>query len=221
MDVLTDLAMAYYSVGQLDLAEKSMREVVSRSATGREEAKQFLDLLVLQRSPEDSVKARQLAESVLQARPDQVAARMLLGRVAEQEGDFAQALAMYQDVLKAYPAFAPAMKRAVLLASGVLEDDSIAYTYGMKAREYYPDDSELSLALGQVVYRRGDFKYAIQLLKEAAAAHPDDVNLLYHLGLAEYQSKELSAARKALTRAIELDPNHSLTAQARQALKSM
>jgi len=220
-DLLRDLGLAYYSMGRLAEAEQTTRKLANQTAVNREEARKFLELLARHRSLGDPDQAKQLAESVLQQEPGNAAALMVRGLVAEQAGNAAEALASYEAVMGMYPAFAPAMKRIAVLAAGDLKDDSKAYTYGIKAREYYPDDAELSKALGEVMYRRGDYGYARQLLKEASVKGEEDVDLIYYLGLAQYQTRDIQAARQTLTRALQLSPGHALAAQARQALDSM
>jgi len=83
-----------------------------------------------------------------------------------------------------------------VLSAEKLGDDSTAYELGRRAREALPADCRAGAALGKVYYRRGDFSYAVQLLKEGARQYAGDADLIYHLGLAQFQLKARAEASK-------------------------
>jgi len=79
----------------------------------------------------------------------------------------------------------------------------------------------LALAMGVIVYRRGDFARSIQLLKEGSGKQTHDGELYYYLGMAHYRLKELTQSKAALQRALVLSINDKLAGEARRVLTEL
>jgi Flp pilus assembly protein TadD len=76
----------------------------------------------------------------------------------------------------------------------------------MKARANYPNDTELTRALGVLAYRRADYNRAAQLLQESSQTLTNDGELYYFLGMAHYQLKRLPQQTKTeLQKALALN----------------
>ena len=73
--------------------------------------------------------------------------------------------------------------------------------------------------IGWVSYRQGDYRTAISLSEEAAAALPDQAEVRYHLGMGYISTSQLGRASEQLKKALELAPNGELAEQIRTALK--
>ena len=97
-------------------------------------------------------------------------------------------------------------------------DVSKAYELALKARQLYPDDAEITKALGILSYRRDLYPRSADLLKEAAAKRRDDPELLYYLGQAYRQLKQWSDCKGTLERALALNLSAILADEAKRAL---
>ena len=73
--------------------------------------------------------------------------------------------------------------------------------------------------LGWASYRQGDYKTAVSLSEEAAAALPDQAVIKYHLGMGYISIREFGKASEQLQKALDLKPNSELAEQIRSALK--
>ena len=69
--------------------------------------------------------------------------------------------------------------------------------------------------LGWVNYRRGDFKAAVPLLEEAAAALPDLAVVHYHLGMGYVAVGQATRASEEFKKALTKAPNGELKKQLR------
>jgi tetratricopeptide (TPR) repeat protein len=217
-----DLAWALYSQGRIT----SSLQVMSRAADSGspsldiDAAKQFLRLVQRPDDPSAQDELIKLADSILDTDPDYVPAIMVRGAWQEKTGEYTLAAKSYDRVLEVFPDFVPAMKRLTVVYADHLNRDVEAYEFGMRARAVLGNDAELALALGKVVYRRGEMNYARSLLQQAMGHYPKDAEFLYYLGLIEFQSGSGEVGRRYLTQAMELNPNHRLAAEARAILAS-
>jgi len=75
--------------------------------------------------------------------------------------------------------------------------------------------------LGIVVFRRGDFARAVELLKESARKKAQDADLRFYLGMAHLQLKQKTEARQALNQALEMKLDAPLAESARKALTEL
>ena len=108
------------------------------------------------------------------------------------------------------PAFRQAVNEALLAtfqgfkgcASVTVDDRQVAVTWS-------PDSSAgetlLDIAISHL--RRGRTAHGVQLLEFLLTRDPDDVNVLYNLGLALSEARRLAEAEDHLTRAVELTPD--------------
>jgi predicted Zn-dependent protease len=81
-----------------------------------------------------------------------------------------------------------------------------------------PDDPHVSDTLGWILYKRGVYQRAADLLKESAAKLPDQPVVQYHLGLASLKAGDKEGGRKALTAAINSPVTFAGKDEARKAL---
>ena len=94
-----------------------------------------------------------------------------------QRGESEAAAAIYSEVLRRFPDFAPAQKRLASLYAADPEKRDQAYDLVMKARKALPDDPELAQILAELSYQRKEFAYAAQLLRESSEKRPLDAKL--------------------------------------------
>jgi Tfp pilus assembly protein PilF len=222
-DVLFDYAQAAYSVGRVSDAETAMNQAVqAKAAFPRvDEAKRFLDLLVLSANPSAAVAAMSKVEQALKSDPTNVPALMVTAAVAEQKPDVAAAKQTYERILTRYPGFSPAQKRLAILYSSNPADNQKALESATKARQAFPDDTELAKAFGIIEYRQGDYARAASLLQESAGKRASDSELMYYLGMAQLQLNKPAEGKQTLQRALELGLKDELAAEARKNLAKL
>jgi len=220
-DVQYDLAWSFYSQGRMDDAQQAMQGAVPTLKGERlDDAKVFLAMLAAAKTPSAATAAT--ATQLLSTNADYVPAMMVAGAQAEQQGKADAAVQLYSKALGRYPAFAPAARKLVILYSkGTGAEDQKAYDLAVKSRAMFPDDTELTRALGVLAYRHGEFSRAAQLLQESSQTLTNDGELYYYLGMAQYQLKHLPQSKTALQRALTLNITAKPAEDARKVLAEL
>jgi tetratricopeptide (TPR) repeat protein len=219
-DVQYDLAWSYYSMGRVSEAEKTMQNAAPALTAGRvEDAKQFLTLLAAAKNPTPAAAAQ--AAQILSTNANYVPALMVSAVEAQKQGKADDARSLYEKAIARYPAFALAMRNLAILYAQHPGDEQKAYDLGVKARAAFPDDTELARSMGMVAYRRGDYLHATQLLQASSQNLNQDGEALYYLGMAHYQLKQTSASKSELQRALGLNLESKLAADARKTLAEL
>jgi tetratricopeptide (TPR) repeat protein len=181
----------------------------------------FLDLASLDVEPTSAAAAYDRAQQVLKSDPAFGPALMLTALVDYRNQRILQARKTAEHVLAQYRHFSPAHRLLALLYLADPPDNDRAYSHALKAREAYPSDSEVAMALGIACHRRNDHRRAIELLQEATAKQPNEAEALYYLGLSSLQVKDIAPARVALEKVVKLQPETPLAQQASQVLKGL
>jgi tetratricopeptide (TPR) repeat protein len=220
--ILYDLAWAYYSLGRLAEAEAAMQTPARAAAfPSAAEAKRFLAMVAPSRNPAQIAQTIPNPQEALAADPAYVPALFLSALLTEQQAKYKEAAGLYDRILAQYPLFAPAARNLALLCAERLGDDRRAYTLATQARESLPDDPRLARTLGILAYRQGDYSRAGQLLSESARKTDNDAELLYFLGMAQFQLKQRAQSKATLQRALALNVPPALADQARRALNEL
>src|SRR6202043_1320665 len=182
------------------------------------ETKSFLAITALDQDPQNLSTAEPEVQKILKADPNYVPALMAQADLQMQHGDSKAATAIYSDVLRRYPDFAPAQKR---LASVYAEDSNTlpkAYELATKARKTLSDDPELAQILAEISYKRKEFTYAIQLFLESGKRRALDSTSLYYLGMSQWQATQKTQGRESLERALGAGLPEPLATEAQRVL---
>ncbi|MCX6908300.1 MAG: tetratricopeptide repeat protein [Verrucomicrobia bacterium] len=219
-ELLYYLAEAAYSLGRVAEAEAAARAALQAGAafTRAAEAQRFLGMIELANNPSQALAAESQVEQVLRSDPACVPALMVMAAIHEQKSDIKAAKKVYEKVLVGYPEFALAKKRLAILGAEDSGDNHKTYEMAMQTREAFPDDAELGRALGIIIYKRGDYKAAVNLLKESAGKRPDDAKAAFYLGMCQYWLKKLDESKQSLQRALTLNLPADLAAEAQRVL---
>ncbi len=221
-DALYDLAWSYYSVGRVADAESSMRNAIQGLTGGQaEDAKTFLALVPAAKTASNIDGAAPQANQIMQTNGNYVPAIVVLAMQQEQKGKDEDAQALYLKALNVYPGFSPAARNLAILTASHPGDDQKAFDAGMKARASYPGDDGLVGALGIIAYRRADYARSAELLKGLGDKLNKDGELLYYLGMANYQLKQKQASKDALQHALNLNLKSNMAAEARKVLAEL
>ncbi|MES2474230.1 MAG: tetratricopeptide repeat protein [Verrucomicrobiota bacterium] len=215
--VLRDQALAAYSVGRIAEARGVMQRVAKMDAPEAAEAETFLMLTSADAATQTGIAAE--VEKALAADPENVPALMLQGELARAAGKNPEA--NYLKVLELRPRFDPARVR---LASLYLDDPAKldeALKLATTARISMVDDMDLTRILALVRFRKGEMRYAAQLLSELAIKRPLTPDELLVQGLAFVETKESAKAKKSLNDALKAGLSDADAAKAKTALASL
>jgi len=216
-----DLAWSYYSIGRVADSKSLMEKLATGNSDKAGGAKRFLSMAAAANDSTAATASAQDAQRAVSEDSGYVPALMVLATAAEAKGDYAKAQQTYNQVLTRFPLFTPATRNLGLLYFSHLNDDQKAYDLVLKAREALPQDADVAKALGVLTYRKGNYSRAAQLLQESAQSRKDDAELLYYLGMAEYQLKAKPESKAALQKALTHELPTKLAEDARRVLAEL
>jgi predicted Zn-dependent protease len=221
--LLYDLARSYYGLGQLPSAETALQSALKGAAAFDQagEAKRLLSLLVAYRDPAQRQAVAPQLEAILKASPNYIPALMVNELLQQEKGNFPDARKTLDHVLSLNPLFVPATRDLALLCFDRFPDDSRTADLAAKARDAFPDDPNLAKVLGVVAYRRANYSAAAQYLKQSLPTRKNDGELLYYLGMAQYQLKAKAESKAALQQALALNIQAKLAGEARRVLAEL
>jgi tetratricopeptide (TPR) repeat protein len=136
-------------------------------------------------------------ESLVAQSPNDTRALMTLGIVYEKMRAYPQARGIYEKLVELAPGFTPALNNLAYLDVEYFHENERAYQLAHKAHDLQPADASIADTLGWVLYHKRDYKEALQFLKESAARNPNEPQIQYHLGMAQYMVGDTDAARVA------------------------
>jgi len=128
---------------------------------------------------------------------------MVLGPWETQRGNTKEARQTYEKVLARYPQFSPALKALVVLPGGS-GNDAKDYELAAQARKAFPEDAEVTKALGRAMYKRGEYSSAKKMLQQATKLLPKDAEAYYYLGMSSHKLGNKTQGREDLQRAVDL-----------------
>lgn len=217
---LEHYAWTAYALGRVAEARHLMQRLSARAPRTRwsEEAKSFLALTSVDNSARSLKAAQPQVEKILQADPQYVPALMVQVSSQIERGDTQAAIATCGKILQRFPDFAPAQKRLASLYAEQPNALDTAYELAAKARKALPDDPEVAQTLGELSYRKKEFAYALQLLKESAKSGTIDARRLYYLGMCYLALQERREGQNALERSLTAGLQEPLASEARRVL---
>jgi putative PEP-CTERM system TPR-repeat lipoprotein len=131
----------------------------------------------------------------LAAHPDSPEVSGVLARLDERAGRFELAVGELETRLQHRPNDPAALNDLAWIYQ--THNDPRALSLAQRAYQLAPLP-QIADTLGWVMLQRGDIKPAVELLKRAVAARPDDPSLTYHLALALDKSGQAEDGRKLL-----------------------
>ena len=147
-----------------------------------------------------------------------VLALMQLAGIHEQLKNFAAAGDAYEKLLAVAPNFGPALNNLAVLYAEHLGQPDKGYELAKRAREVGPKEPHVADTLGWILFKKGDYGNALQLLQEGAGNMSDRPEVQFHLGMAHYMMGEEEPARLALQKAADADKDFPDKDEARRRL---
>ena len=165
-------------------------------------------------------EAIKVARTGIQHQPDNVALHMVLASIFERNEDYDAAVSEYNLILDKQPGnLVAANNLASLLLDRRTDKQSLKRAQSLAAGLRKSQIPQFKDTLGWASYRQGDYRTAVSLSEEAAAALPDQAVIKYHLAMSYISINELGKASEQLQKALDLRPNNELAEQIRSALK--
>jgi tetratricopeptide (TPR) repeat protein len=142
-----------------------------------------------------------LLEDLLSRSPDHAPALVMLALIFERINDFPKAREAYLKLLAVKPDSVHALNNLAYLYAERLGEPDKAYDLAQRARALEPASPAVADTLGWIFYQRGEYKQALELIKESALKLPGNPEIQFHLGMASYMMGDMDSARMAFGRA--------------------
>jgi tetratricopeptide (TPR) repeat protein len=221
-ELLYELALAYASVGQVERARASMTDYLSRATASRSaSAKDLGVLLDVMEGKSAPAGGESIATARLAKTTNDVPALVVSGLALEKAGKPKEAAQRYEQALALNKSLALVQRQLAFIYAGPVPNDDRALELGNKAKQTYDRDAALAKALGQVAYRKGDYRAAVTALSQATALVPKDGEALLMLGLSHEKLEKVADARKAFTATVAAAPGSPAAADAEKALQRL
>jgi tetratricopeptide (TPR) repeat protein len=163
-------------------------------------------------------KALAELETVLQITPGNLTAWMLKAEILDAAKDYVGAESAYNKMLEIDPQSIVALNNLACLYSENLGQVDKAYELAKKARDLQPLDPSTADTLGWVLFNKGDYASALELLKESAGKLPGAADVQFHFGKANYMMGQEAPAAAAFHLALQIDPTFAEHEECQQCL---
>ncbi|MDQ8182006.1 tetratricopeptide repeat protein [Pelagicoccus sp. SDUM812005] len=191
-------AQILQSKGDLDAAKESFEKSIELDANNRTARTLYARLL---RSQGDEKGALAQTQAILKSNPNDIGAMTTIASLHETAGKYAEAVELYEKMLTVDPNYLTALNNLAYLYSTQFDKPERAFELAQKAREQSPTSPYTADTLGWIVYKRGDYPWALSLLQDSYNKLKDNAEVAYHLGSAQYQLGHRDAASRLLTQA--------------------
>jgi tetratricopeptide (TPR) repeat protein len=201
-EVLYHLGMCEVAMGNEAAGRDALARALDLSKTFLGAAEAAKTVKLLERAVGAGVATREEADALVASHPGSPAAMVRAGATYERFGDLEKAAQLYEKTLAEHPSFVPAAVRLGKLYSERLGNPERALALAKQAREGAPGDAEVADTLAWILFKSGDFKWALSLLSEGAVQQTESPETLYHLGLAYYVAGKIGDATNSVRRAL-------------------
>jgi tetratricopeptide (TPR) repeat protein len=151
--------------------------------------------------------------------PNEIGVLMQIGMIEDALGNHAAARDAYEQLLKVKSEFGPALNNLAYLYSEHFNKLDRAYELARKARELSPKDPASGDTLGWILYKRGEYGWALGMLQQSGQALPNEPEVAYHLGMVQYMTGDEEGARASFTRATSIPKKYPGREDAGQRLQ--
>jgi cellulose synthase operon protein C len=214
---------AYVLLGSVQLATKSPDAARQNFITAIQKDpknpvgyRALSDFYLIQKNYDEALK---VTRAGLNQQPDNSALHLTLAGILEQSGDYAGAIAEYENLLTKVPgSIVIANNLASLLADYRTDKASLDQAQVLASSLQKSTVPQFKDTLGWVNYREGDYKDAVPLLEDAAAAMPNLALVHYHLGMSYIAISQPAKAAEQFKMALSQTPNPDLTEKIRAEL---
>jgi Flp pilus assembly protein TadD len=155
------------------------------------------------------------------AHPTDPRADVVLGTLAEAQGNASQAMDEYKKALAIQPDQAVAANNLAYLMLQTGGDPDVALSLAQTARRGMPNSPNTADTLAWAYYQKGIYQSARDLLEDAEHTAPNNASIEYHLGMIYTKLGDKTNAAAHLKKATTLAPNTQTGNEASKALSSL
>ena len=167
-------------------------------------------------------QALAVIHSGIQVQPDDMVLHLELAVALEKTGQYEAAIAEYEAMLSQHPgSMIAANNLASLLADHRSDKASLERAQSLAESLRGSEVPQFKDTLGWISYRRNDYRTAVSLLEEAAAARPNVALVHYHLAMSYMAARQSKEASEQLKAALALSPDGELEEKIEGALKKL
>lgn len=168
---------------------------------------------------EISLAIKQLEQGVA-ATKGNLRLRMELATLSEKHGDYNEAIAQYDAILKQDDRNAVAINNLAMLLASFKSDSKDAMGKASKLADVLAQQDNFLFkdTAGWVYYKAGNMDKALPLIREAFDKYPKNPEINYHLGMVLLKKGDDVAAKRHLEKALSSDKQFRESAQAKAAL---
>jgi putative PEP-CTERM system TPR-repeat lipoprotein len=211
-------ARTYFAAGDPARAEHVLRQVIDIDAEHLPAYALLGQLYVKQqRLPDAQAEFERLA----QRRPGSTGARTMVATLLHLQNRLDDARRHYEAIVHDGTDAAVASNNLAWLYATWQGNLDVALTLAQAAKKQLPDQPEVSDTLGWIYYRKGLFDLAADAFEQSVQKDPNNPIYLYHLGLSYVGRKEHVKARRALERALEVNPRFDGADDARRVVSEI
>ena len=150
-------------------------------------------------------QAQAQLEKVLASDPKNLSALMLQSSIYGLDNDYKKEADVYEKMLEVDPNNNLALNNLAWIYAQNIPRLDRAYDLGQRARALMPNDPATADTLGWICFLRGAYPTALGLIQASSAKLPNDPEIQFHLGMANYMSGNEDAARVAFQRALQIN----------------
>ena len=215
----------YYVLGKLYLANKDFEKAESlilKAVTlepGLSSA--YTDLGKIYTSIGNEDMARSNFRDALSKNPNDAGALMMLGLIEQRSGNIPEAQSHYERVLALKPEFVPAANNLAYIYSEYGGDLDKAFRLAQQAYDAEPEDPNIADTFGWILYKQQDYRWALSLFEKSASKLPENPEVWYHLGMAQFKAGNAEEARASLEKALELSSEFNGAQEAKDTLETL
>lgn len=151
-------------------------------------------------------EALEKLEGLSKANPKDANTLLQMGMLYEQSNNDAAARDAYERVIAIDPDVTVALNNLAYLYAEKFNQLDKAFEVARKARTASPSDPSIADTLGWILFKRGDYPWALSLIQESVDNLPiPQAEVFYHLGMTHYMMGEEQPAQTAFEQARKLN----------------
>ncbi len=198
------LARHYLESNDLEAAEREYLIIYQQDDTS------IIALMSLALIRMDSKKyddAKNYLEKVLQLQSNSDLARLYLGDIASLQKRYDEAIQWYSSITDTEQLFAARLR---LVDVYLQRDGADAALRELEAIHAESSSQQIDIILlkNELLTKSGRIDEALQLINDALADNPDNIELLYARAMIAAQKKDVAGLEKDLLRVLEIKPGH-------------